>query len=104
MSAFIEISIPIDLYDDLCDQAVAENITLTELADRAIGTETDWKALMDRRRMPTVIAGPVAYSQVRAAPIFCTCCAPAKCQNQLFWRGKYRCSCTPERLEAGSST
>lgn len=108
------LSIPAELHDAMVAR-YAEHVAaggepgLDAFIERAIGSESDWEALVDADRLdvfrpPTIEAERARASSARrvgqlSTSLRCECC-PGMCRNQMFWRGSRRCSCTPERIAA----
>lgn len=95
------ISLPAELVDALeakqverqMDGRLIAPVTMTAMAELAIGDEADWKRVLESGRLTPVHHGdePRVRTTVR-----CDCC-PGMCRHTLVWRGKTRCACTPER-------
>lgn len=96
----VHLSLPMEMVDAIDRRAHAQGIESEDVLERAIGGEADWERAIEQRRIVGVVPHDGrgrSLQNFRPAPVHCDCC-PALCRCQMFWRGKYRCQCTPERV------
>lgn len=99
------ISLPAELVDALeakqverqMDGRLIGPVTMTAMAELAIGDEADWKRVLESGRLTPVHHG----EEPRQARTTVRCdregCCPGMCRHPMYWRGKTRCACSPER-------
>jgi hypothetical protein len=74
--------------------------SVDEVIETALtGDPTSWPSVMALVRAPVppspspIQRTPPIELQSRSRAVFCHCCTPGPCKNQLRWRGVSRCAC-----------